>query len=130
MHVNALFFISYRIIALCWLSQYLYVYISPIFFFQVFAPTDQAFANLPAGTLASLSTAQLQAILQYHVVQGIVGSGNLRDGQIQTLQGSFVNVDVRNNGSIVLNGNSNVLSADNLASNGVVHIIDAVLIPP
>lgn len=100
--------------------------------FTLFAPTNTAFNNLPAGTLDNLlrNPQQLATILTYHVVPGIIGSGNLRSGQVSSLQGAPINVNVATAGRVVLNGNANVISADTLASNGVVHIIDAVILPP
>ena len=98
--------------------------------FTVFAPTDAAFANLPAGTLDSLlaDPAALRNILLYHVVSGEALAGSLSNGQqIRTVQGQTVRVSI-NGGNIRIN-NSNVTQADIRASNGVIHVIDAVLIP-
>ncbi len=100
--------------------------------FTVFAPTDEAFAALPEGTVASLlkpeNKAKLQAVLQYHVVAGkqMLGAA-LSAGRADTLQGSglpirFVDGEVRV-------GEARVLQADLEARNGVVHVIDRVLIP-
>ena len=99
----------------------------------VFAPTDEAFAALPAGTLDSLlkpeNKDQLTAILLYHVVPGKVMSSDLKGTvNAETLQGSTVEV-VASMGKVTVNG-ANVVSADVAASNGVIHVIDAVILPP
>ena len=99
--------------------------------FTVFAPTDAAFAALPAGTIeAVLADAELlNAILTYHVVGGEALSTSLSDGQeITTLNGANVTVSIMG-GSVMIN-NATVTVADILADNGVVHVIDAVLLPP
>ena len=99
----------------------------------VFAPTDAAFAALPAGTLDSLlkpeNKDQLAAILLYHVVSGKVMSSDL-SGTInaETLQGETIEI-VASSAGVTVNG-ANVAKADVAASNGVIHVIDAVLLPP
>lgn len=105
----------------------------------VFAPTDEAFAALPEGTVENLlkpeNEAQLQAILLYHVVSGKVTSDDL-SGTVNadTLQGSSIEI-VKSGGwtkkrrTITVNG-ANVVGSDVAASNGVIHVIDAVLLPP
>ena len=99
----------------------------------VFAPTDEAFAALPEGTLDSLlkpeNKDQLSAILLYHVVSGKVMSSDL-SGTInaETLQGDTVEV-VASASGVTVNG-ANVVKADVAASNGVIHVIDAVILPP
>jgi len=101
--------------------------------FTVFAPTDAAFAALPAGTLDSLlkpeNKDQLTAILLYHVVPGKVMSSDL-SGTVnaETLQGATVEIIAAASG-VTVNG-ANVVSADVMASNGVIHVIDAVILPP
>jgi len=101
--------------------------------FTVFAPTDAAFAALPAGTLDSLlkpeNKDQLTAILLYHVVPGKVMSSDL-SGTVnaETLQGATVEIVAAASG-VTVNG-ANVVSADVMASNGVIHVIDAVILPP
>ncbi len=100
--------------------------------FTVFAPTDEAFERLPAGTVESLlepaSLDRLREILTYHVVSGRLYSADLlEEGEVGTLEGR--QVDVRLTGGRVLVGDAQVVSADIDASNGVVHVIDAVLIP-
>merc|ERR1719247_626940 len=101
--------------------------------FTVFAPTNEAFAKLPKATLASLlkpeNKAKLVDILTYHVVAGDVNKADLMDmDMLQTVEGKKVTVRVADGG--VLINSAKVTSADNDASNGVVHIIDAVLMPP
>ncbi|TCP60079.1 putative surface protein with fasciclin (FAS1) repeats [Rhodovulum bhavnagarense] len=99
--------------------------------FTVFAPTDDAFAALPAGTLDGLlepaNKDQLVSILTYHVVPGKVMSGDLSDGMTAaTVQGGEVTIGTQ--GGVTVNG-ANVVSADIEASNGVIHVIDAVILP-
>ena len=100
--------------------------------FTVFAPTDDAFAALPEGTVEALledPTGDLAQILLYHVVSGIALSTDLSDGQlIETLQGKKVEVKIMD-GKVYIN-DAMVTVADVMADNGVVHVIDAVLIPP
>merc|ERR1712070_1170403 len=100
--------------------------------FTVFAPTNDAFENLPDGTLDTLlqpeNVQQLTDILLYHVLGSIVTSSDLSDGlTATTLQGSTVTVMVT--GGVRIN-DANVIVADVEASNGIVHVIDAVLLPP
>lgn len=100
--------------------------------FTVFAPTDAAFAKLPAGTLDALlaDKAQLASILTYHVVSGKVMAADLVKGngaKPATVNGQPLDIVVRD-GKVYVNG-VNVVTADVQASNGVVHIIDAVLLP-
>lgn len=98
--------------------------------YTVLAPTDEAFAKLPANTLADWLRAdipKLRRILMYHVVSGDVRSDDLVDlDEAPTLEGSVV--AVFNSGGIQVN-DANVLKSDILADNGVIHIIDAVLMP-
>jgi len=100
--------------------------------FTVFAPTDAAFNALPAGTLDALlldPTGTLAQILLYHVASGKVMSTDLSDEQIiTTLQGKTVKVDIIA-GEVFIN-NAKVTVADLVADNGVVHVINAVLLPP
>ncbi len=99
--------------------------------FTVFAPTDDAFALLPAGTIEALlqnPTADLADILLHHVVDGNVGSGDLSDNQVvETLFGKNVIVTINADGVFI--NNAKVSMADIPADNGVVHVIDAVLLP-
>ena len=100
--------------------------------FTVFAPTDEAFAALPAGTLDTLlkpeSKETLTAILLYHVVPGKVMSSDIT-GNIaaETLEGTTVAVSPAG-GGVTVNG-ANVVAADIVASNGVIHVVDAVILP-
>lgn len=99
--------------------------------FTVFAPTDEAFAALPEGTVEDLllpeNIDQLTAILTYHVVPGKVMSTDLtNDMNATTVQGSDVNIMTE--GGVTVNG-ANVVTADIEASNGVIHVIDAVIMP-
>lgn len=100
--------------------------------FTVFAPTNEAFAALPEGTLEMLlkpeNKESLAAILKYHVVSGAVMSTDLSDGQTaKTVQGE--KVVIKTEGGVSVNGAA-VTAADVSASNGVVHIIDEVILPP
>jgi uncharacterized surface protein with fasciclin (FAS1) repeats len=100
--------------------------------FTLFAPTNEAFDALPYGTLESLlmeeNRDQLIDILTYHVIPGKVMSADLSDGMTAgTVQGSEVTITVNNNGVSV--DGASVVHTDVEASNGVVHIIDAVIIP-
>jgi uncharacterized surface protein with fasciclin (FAS1) repeats len=102
--------------------------------FTVFAPTDEAFGKLPEGTLESLlqpeNKAQLQAILKYHVVSGKVKAENVVElSEAQTLQGATIAINVTDDG-VMLNGSTKVIMTDVMASNGVIHVIDSVLLPP
>jgi uncharacterized surface protein with fasciclin (FAS1) repeats len=105
----------------------------------VFAPTDEAFAALPEGTVEELlkpeNKERLQAVLLYHVVPGKVMSSDIK-GTVNpaTLQGSDLEVIrakawSKGRSKITVNG-ATVISADVLASNGVIHVIDAVILPP
>jgi len=101
--------------------------------FTVFAPTNEAFAALPEGTLENLlkpeNKDQLIAILTYHVVPGKVKSTDLKDGMMaQTVEGNQVKVKI--DGSKVNINDANVAKADIMASNGIVHVIDRVILPP
>lgn len=100
--------------------------------FTVFAPTNEAFAALPPGTLESLllpeNREELRKILTYHVVLGSVQSAALKNGQVETLEGNNVNIAVGER-MVSVNG-AKVINADVQASNGIIHVIDRVLIPP
>jgi uncharacterized surface protein with fasciclin (FAS1) repeats len=100
--------------------------------FTVFAPTDEAFAALAAGTVDDLlkpeNKDKLVAILTYHVVAGKVMSTGLSEGMMApTVQGSDITITLE--GGAKVNG-ANISTADIEASNGVIHVIDAVLMPP
>ncbi|MEP3048604.1 MAG: fasciclin domain-containing protein [Roseibium sp.] len=100
--------------------------------FTVFAPTDEAFAKLPAGTVEMLlepeNKDKLVAILTYHVVSGKVMSGDIagKKAAVATVQGSDIAVDATNGVKI---NNATVVSADIETSNGVIHVIDTVILP-
>lgn len=97
----------------------------------VFAPTDEAFAALPEGALDDLllpeNRDQLAQILTYHVVDGKVMSTDLASGEVETLTGAPIMIVV-GDGMVTVN-EANVIAADIEASNGVIHVIDAVLLP-
>jgi uncharacterized surface protein with fasciclin (FAS1) repeats len=99
--------------------------------FTVFAPTDEAFAALPAGVLDALLLPEnketLVKILTYHVVSGKVMAADITDGDVATVEGS--NVMLVTTSGVKVN-DANVVSADVPASNGVIHAIDAVILPP
>jgi uncharacterized surface protein with fasciclin (FAS1) repeats len=100
--------------------------------FTVFAPTNAAFAALPAGTVDGLlkpeNKEKLAGILTFHVVPGAVKAADLKDGQkVKTVQGEELTVSIKD-GKVMING-ANVTAADLSGSNGVVHVIDAVLLP-
>jgi uncharacterized surface protein with fasciclin (FAS1) repeats len=98
--------------------------------FTLFAPTDEAFANLPEGTLDSLlqDIPKLKKIVAYHVASGDVRSDDLvQINEAETFEGSIVAIESAD-GKIKVN-NANVIKTDILTDNGVIHVIDAVLIP-
>jgi uncharacterized surface protein with fasciclin (FAS1) repeats len=101
--------------------------------FTVFAPTDAAFAKLPAGTVDNLlkpeNKAQLTAILTYHVVPGRVMAADVAQlTEAETVNGKMVKV--RADGGSVMINDAKVTAADVTASNGVIHVIDSVILPP
>jgi uncharacterized surface protein with fasciclin (FAS1) repeats len=99
--------------------------------FTVFAPTDEAFAALPAGVLDALllpeNKAVLSQILTYHVVAGKVMAADVTDSDVATVEGQTIKLSTM--GGVKVNG-ATVVSADVPASNGVIHAIDAVILPP
>jgi uncharacterized surface protein with fasciclin (FAS1) repeats len=100
--------------------------------FTVFAPTDEAFAKLPPGALDNLlkpeNKAKLQSILKYHVVSGkVMAADVIKLDSATTVEGS--NVDIKNRNGRLMIGNAHLLKTDIAASNGVIHVIDAVLLP-
>lgn len=99
--------------------------------FTIFAPTDEAFDKLPAGTLGKLmlpeNKEKLRSLLLYHVVAGQVLAADLKDGEVKTMNGEKVKIDV--DGKEVEVNDSKVFSADVMANNGVMHSIGTVLIP-
>jgi uncharacterized surface protein with fasciclin (FAS1) repeats len=102
--------------------------------FTVFAPTNDAFAKLPAGTVDTLlksdMKAELTSILTYHVVAGRYTVADLKDGMtLKTVNGATLTV-ANVNGKVTINGSAMVQTADVISSNGVTHVIDTVLMPP
>ncbi len=100
--------------------------------FTVFAPTDAAFAKLPAGTIENLlkpeNKDQLTAILTYHVVPGkVVAADVVKLSEAKTVNGKMLKVKV-NSGNVMID-DATVTSTDIAASNGVIHVIDSVMIP-
>ncbi len=99
--------------------------------FTVFAPTDEAFAALPEGTLEELMKPEnrevLAAILTYHVVPGKVTSDQIQSGEVSTVQGSTVDVAVED--GMVMVDDAKVVQPDIEAGNGVIHVIDKVILP-
>jgi uncharacterized surface protein with fasciclin (FAS1) repeats len=98
--------------------------------FTVFAPTDEAFAKVPADTLAKLAAdkAMLTKFLTYHVVAGKVMAADIKPGDVPTVAGPTVKLSVAD-GKVMVNG-ATVVTADVAASNGVIHVIDQVILPP
>jgi len=97
--------------------------------FTIFAPTDEAFKNLPMGAYEALlkDTGKLKAVVNYHVVSGYFAARDLKSGEVMTQQGSALSAvvssqDVRVNGA-------RVTKTDIAATNGIVHTIDAVILP-
>lgn len=97
--------------------------------FTVFAPTDEAFKKLPAGAMDALlkDTAKLKAVLSYHVVTGHILAKDVKAGEVMTVQGSPLTAVVSPSG-VRVNG-AEVRQADIAATNGVIHVIDAVIMP-
>jgi uncharacterized surface protein with fasciclin (FAS1) repeats len=98
--------------------------------FTVFAPTDEAFAKLPAGTLESLlqDKAKLTAVLTYHVVPGkVMAADVVKVTSAKNVQGSSIKVTAT--GGKVMVDNANVIKTDIATSNGVIHVIDSVILP-
>jgi len=100
--------------------------------FTVFAPTDEAFAKLPPGTLESLlkpeNKAKLQKILTYHVVAGkVLAADVMKLSSAKTVEGENVAINMQNGGVMV--DNAHITKTDIIASNGVIHVIDTVMLP-
>ena len=97
--------------------------------FTVFAPTDAAFAKIPQADLEALlkDKAKLTSVLTYHVVPGKVMASDVKPGAVKTVQGSAVTV--RTQGGKVMVDNANVTKTDISADNGVIHVIDSVILP-
>ncbi len=100
--------------------------------YTVFAPTDQAFAALPPGVVEELLKPEnkelLTQLLSYHVVKGAVTSQQIKPGRVETLVGEPVTVQVKN-GTVTVN-NAKVIQADIPVSNGVIHAVDQIILPP
>ena len=102
--------------------------------FTVFAPTDAAFAKVPKATLAKLGKdkALLKSVLLYHVVSGKVPASTvvtLNGKSVKTVNGASVKITVKG-GKVYLNGSTLVTKTDIMASNGIIHVINKVLLPP
>jgi len=102
--------------------------------FTIFAPTNEAFDDLPEGTLDELleeeNQDQLIDILSYHVISGEVTSADIADLEsAATVQGDDIEISVDDDGNVMIN-DANVTEVDLMADNGVIHVIDAVLLPP
>ena len=98
--------------------------------FTVFAPTNEAFAKLPAGTVEDLlkpeNKGKLVAVLTYHVVAGKVMAADVKAGEVATVQGS--KATIATDGGVTIDG-AKVVTADVAADNGVIHVIDTVILP-
>jgi uncharacterized surface protein with fasciclin (FAS1) repeats len=96
--------------------------------FTVFAPTDAAFAKIPKADLDALlkDKAKLTAVLTYHVVAGKVMAADVKAGKVKTVQGSEITISTMGGVSV---DNAKVVKTDIVASNGVIHVIDSVIIP-
>jgi len=98
--------------------------------FTVFAPTNAAFEAV-SETLATLSEEQVAEVLTYHAAGLEALSGDLTDGmEVPTVQGENITVNIDAEGNVTLNGSVNVVTVDLQGTNGVIHIIDGVLLPP
>jgi uncharacterized surface protein with fasciclin (FAS1) repeats len=97
--------------------------------FTVFAPTDEAFKKLPTGAMDALlkDSAKLKAVLNYHVVAGHVSTKDMKSGDVMTLQGTPLTAAVSSS-EVRVNG-AHVKKEDLVATNGVIHAIDAVIMP-
>lgn len=99
--------------------------------FTVFAPTNEAFAKLPAGTVETLlkpeNKGKLTGILTYHVVAGKVLAADVKTGKVKTVQGKELDIVVKD-GAVTVDG-AKVVKTDIVGSNGVIHVIDSVVLP-
>lgn len=97
--------------------------------YTVFAPTDAAFAKIPKAQLDAIlaDKAKLTKILTYHVVPGAVLAKDVKPGQVKTVEGS--SITVKSDGGKVMVDNATVTAVDVRADNGVIHVIDAVIMP-
>lgn len=102
--------------------------------YTVFAPTDAAFAALPAGTVDKLLQPEnkqtLVKLLSYHVVPGKISSTELKSGDVKTVEGTPVTVKVDSASSEITVNNAKVIQPNIPASNGVIHVVDKVILPP
>ena len=98
--------------------------------YTVFAPTDEAFAHLPAGALNALlkDKKKLKSVLEYHMVRATIAAKDLKSGDITTVEGTPLVVATQQDGKVTVNG-AKILQADIDASNGVIHAINAVMLP-
>jgi uncharacterized surface protein with fasciclin (FAS1) repeats len=96
--------------------------------FTVFAPTDEAFAKIPKADLDALlkDKAKLTAVLTYHVVPGKVMAADVKAGKVKTVQGSEITISTTSGVSV---NNAKVVKTDIVADNGVIHVIDTVIMP-
>jgi uncharacterized surface protein with fasciclin (FAS1) repeats len=101
--------------------------------YTVFAPTDEAFAELPPETLEQLLLPEnrevLAQLLSYHVVPGAITSSEIQSGDVETLAGAPVFIEVSEEGIVTVN-NATVTQADIPASNGIIHAVDRIVLPP
>lgn len=99
--------------------------------FTIFAPTNEAFAKLPKGTVETLlkpeNKKQLQAILTYHVVGGKVMAADVKTGKVKTVNGASIEIAVKD-GGVTIN-KAKVVKTDIAGKNGVIHVIDTVILP-
>ena len=97
--------------------------------FTVFAPTDDAFRKLPPGALDALlkNVSKLKSVLTYHVVPGSLAAKDIKSGDIKTVEGTALVAGVHGN-DVTVNG-AKIVQADIAASNGVIHVIDAIIMP-
>jgi uncharacterized surface protein with fasciclin (FAS1) repeats len=99
--------------------------------FTVFAPTDEAFSKLPAGLVEALLKPEnkdtLVKVLTYHVLTSEVHAADVSAGEVATVEGSNISVELGD--QVKINGSASVTATDVMASNGVIHVIDAVLVP-
>jgi uncharacterized surface protein with fasciclin (FAS1) repeats len=100
--------------------------------YTLFAPTDQAFAALPKGTVETLlkpeNKDKLVKVLTYHVMSSEASTSDLKPGKVTSVEGS--SIDVKASGQDVMVNDAKVLKADVKASNGIIHVIDKVMLPP
>lgn len=103
--------------------------------YTIFAPSDEAFAALPEATRQELADDanrdQLRQLLSYHVLPQQLTANQLQSGEVQTeLEGQSVNIQIDPNSNEVLVGNARVIQPDILTDNGVIHIVDQIILPP